>query len=81
MIIRIFLGKMKLGLNDTDFLNLIQAGNLGLMDAVDKFDIFKDYNFKTYAEHRITGSTLDELRAIDWLPRSIRKKCKEKDII
>lgn len=53
--IKRFLRSIKVGLNDTVFLNLVQAGNLGLMDTVDKFDVFKDYNFKTYAEYRVTG--------------------------
>ncbi len=51
---------------------LYQAGALGLMDAVDKFDPSKDVKFTTYAEFRIKGSILDELRAMDWIPRSVR---------
>ena len=54
--------------------DLISAGVLGLIDAVDKFDTQKKVQFKTYAEFRIRGAILDELRAMDWVPRSIRKK-------
>lgn len=54
--------------------DLISAGVLGLMDAAEKFDPSKNIKFKTYAEFRIRGSMLDELRSLDWVPRSIRKK-------
>lgn len=51
---------------------MYQAGAIGLLDAIDKFDPSKDVQFKTYAEFRIRGSILDELRAMDWIPRSVR---------
>lgn len=54
--------------------DLISAGVLGLIDAVDKYDPDKKVKFKTYAEFRIRGAILDELRAMDWVPRSVRKK-------
>jgi RNA polymerase sigma factor for flagellar operon FliA len=54
--------------------DLISAGILGLIDAVDKFDSNRKILFKTYAEFRIKGAMLDELRALDWVPRSVRKK-------
>jgi len=54
--------------------DLIGAGVLGLIDAVDKFDPEKNVKFKTYAEFRVRGAILDELRAMDWVPRSVRKK-------
>ncbi len=56
--------------------DLISCGVIGLMDAIDKFDPTRDNKFKTYAEFRIRGSILDELRAQDWVPRSIREKAK-----
>lgn len=49
-----------------------QAGMIGLLDAVDKFDPSRDIQFQTYAEYRIKGSILDELRALDWVPRTVR---------
>jgi RNA polymerase sigma factor for flagellar operon FliA len=57
--------------------DLISSGVIGLMDAIDKFDPSKNIRFKTYAEFRIRGAMLDELRAQDWVPRSIRKKMTE----
>lgn len=53
--------------------DLISAGILGLLDALDKFDSEMGIKFQTYAEHRIKGAILDELRRMDWIPRSIRK--------
>jgi len=57
-----------------DVNDLINAGVLGLMDAIDKYDPTREAQFKTYAEFRIRGSMLDELRAMDWIPRSVRQK-------
>jgi RNA polymerase sigma factor for flagellar operon FliA len=54
--------------------DLISAGIMGLLDAVDRFDPSRDVQFKTYAEFRIKGAMLDELRSLDWVPRSTRKK-------
>lgn len=56
--------------------DLISSGVIGLMDAIDKYDPTRDNKFKTYAEFRIRGAILDELRAQDWVPRSIRDKAK-----
>jgi len=52
---------------------LLSAGIVGLLDALDKFDSDKGIRFKTYAWHRIKGAILDELRSMDWAPRSVRK--------
>jgi RNA polymerase sigma factor for flagellar operon FliA len=57
--------------------DLINAGVLGLMDAVEKFEPSRGVKFKTYAELRIRGAMLDSLRELDWAPRSLRKKSKE----
>src|SRR3972149_3732246 len=53
--------------------DLVSAGVIGLMDAIEKFDPSKEIKFKTYAEFRIRGAILDELRSLDWLPRSLRQ--------
>lgn len=52
---------------------LASAGIIGLLDALDKFDSQMGIKFQTYAEHRIKGAMLDELRKMDWIPRSVRK--------
>ncbi len=56
--------------------DLISAGVIGLMDAIEKYDPTRDNTFKTYAEFRIRGAILDELRSQDWVPRSVRDKAK-----
>lgn len=56
--------------------DLISAGVIGLMDAIEKYDPSRDNKFKTYAEFRIRGAILDELRSQDWVPRSVRDKAK-----
>jgi len=54
--------------------DLISAGVIGLIDAIEKFDPTKETQFKNYAEIRIRGSILDELRSQDWVSRSVRQK-------
>ncbi len=60
-----------------DHEELYQVGMIGLLDAVDKFDPTRDVKFKTYAEFRIKGAILDELRSMDWVPRSVRAATNE----
>jgi RNA polymerase sigma factor for flagellar operon FliA len=57
--------------------DLTQAGFLGLLDAAQKFDWDKGVRFSTYAELRIRGAILDSLRALDWVPRSLRRRRRE----
>ncbi len=57
--------------------DLISSGVMGLIDAIEKFDPSKKIKFKTYAEFRIRGAMLDELRSLDWVPRSLRKKASD----
>ena len=54
--------------------DLINAGVIGLIDAIEKYDPSRDNLFKTYAEFRIRGAMLDQLRDLDWVPRSVRQK-------
>ena len=54
--------------------DLISAGVIGLMDAIEKYDPTCAATFKTYAELRIRGAMLDELRGLDWVPRTVRQK-------
>ncbi len=57
-----------------DLDDLHNTGVIGLMDAIDKYDPGKNCKFKTYAEFRIKGAILDQLRSLDWVPRSVRQK-------
>lgn len=54
--------------------DLISAGVIGLMDAIEKYDPSKETKFRTYAEIRIKGAILDELRSLDWVPRTVRQR-------
>ena len=56
--------------------DLVSYGIFGLIDALDKFDPGRGYKFETYAISRIKGAMLDELRSMDWVPRSVRTKAK-----
>ena len=57
--------------------DLVSYGIFGLIDAIEKFDISRAIKFETYAISRIKGAIIDELRAIDWIPRSVRYKARE----
>ena len=57
--------------------DLVSYGIFGLIDAIDKFDLDRAIKFETYAISRIRGAIIDELRAIDWIPRSVRYKARE----
>jgi RNA polymerase sigma factor FliA len=54
--------------------DLVNAGVLGLIDAVDKFEPERGVKFKTYAELRVRGAIIDSLRTLDWAPRSLRRR-------
>jgi RNA polymerase sigma factor for flagellar operon FliA len=64
---------------NVDHADLRSAGVLGLLDAYDKFDAGKGTKFETYAVWRIKGAVLDQLRALDWASRSVRRKAREVD--
>jgi RNA polymerase sigma factor FliA len=73
-------GRLGAGLPQTvEQADLVSNGMFGLMDALDKFDPARAVKFETYAIPRIRGAILDELRAMDWVPRSIRFKARELD--
>jgi RNA polymerase sigma factor for flagellar operon FliA len=57
--------------------DLVSYGIFGLIDAIEKFDLQREIKFETYAISRIRGAIIDELRAIDWIPRSVRYKARE----
>ncbi len=71
-------GKVAIGMpHNVEFDDLVGFGVFGLFDAIEKFDPAKHVKFKTYAVTRIRGSIFDELRSIDWVPRSVRQKSRE----
>ena len=71
-------GKISVGMpGSVDFDDLVGYGQFGLLDAINKFDPEKNVKFKTYAVTRIRGAILDELRSLDWVPRSVRQKARE----
>jgi len=57
--------------------DLVSYGLLGLISAIERFDPDRDIKFETYAIARIKGSILDELRALDWVPRSVRSRARQ----
>lgn len=69
---------MYLGYN-VEFEDLVSYGIFGLIDAIDKFDMTKDVKFETYASLRIRGAILDQIRKMDWIPRTVRQKQKKID--
>jgi RNA polymerase sigma factor FliA len=60
-----------------DTADLISYGIFGLIDAIEKFDLGRAIKFETYAIARIKGAIIDELRAMDWVPRSVRSRARE----
>ena len=71
-------GKVATGLPaSVEFDDLVGYGQFGLLDAINKYDTSKNVKFKTYAVTRIRGAIFDELRQIDWVPRSVRQKSRE----
>ena len=71
-------GRVGVGLpSNIEQADLMSYGIFGLIDAIDKYDRTKNVKFETYAISRIRGAIIDELRAIDWVPRSVRFKARE----
>ena len=71
-------GRVAVGLPaNVEQADLISYGIFGLIDAIDKYDQSRGIKFETYAISRIRGAIIDELRAIDWVPRSVRFKARE----
>ena len=70
-------GRVGAGLpRSVDQNDLASYGLFGLIDAIDKFEPDRGFKFETYAINRIKGAILDELRALDWVPRSVRSRAR-----
>lgn len=65
--------------NNVEFDDLVGYGIFGLIDAIDKYDYSKDIKFETYASLRIRGAILDQIRKMDWIPRTVRQKQRQID--
>ncbi len=75
-------GKISMSMpQNVEFEDLIAYGIFGLIDAINKFDPSRGIKFKTYAMTRVRGAIFDELRSIDWVPRSIRQKAKQIELV
>ncbi len=71
-------GKIAVGLPASmEFDDLVGFGQFGLLDAINRYDPVKGVKFKTYAVTRIRGAIFDEMRQLDWVPRSVRQKSRE----
>ncbi len=71
-------GRVGVGLpNHIDQADLVSYGIFGLIDAIERFDLSREIKFETYAINRIRGAIIDELRSIDWIPRSVRSKARD----
>ena len=76
-LVRYVAGKMALSVPPSvEIDDLVSAGVVGLMDAVGKYDPGRDTKFETYAVARIRGAIVDDLRSLDWVPRSVRRKAR-----
>lgn len=79
-LVKIVAGRLSMYLGyNVEYDDLVGYGIFGLIDAIDKFDASKDVKFETYASLRIRGSILDQIRKMDWIPRTVRQKQKKID--
>lgn len=79
-LVKIVAGRLSMYLGgNVEYDDLVSYGIFGLIDAIDKFDMEKDVKFETYASLRIRGSILDQIRKMDWIPRTVRQKQKRID--
>lgn len=79
-LVKIVAGRMSMYLGyNVEYEDLVSYGIFGLIDAIDKFDYGKGIKFETYASLRIRGAILDQIRKMDWIPRSLRQKQKKID--
>lgn len=79
-LVRLVAGRLSMYLGyNVEYEDLVSYGVFGLIDAIDKFDTGKDVKFETYASLRIRGAILDQIRRMDWIPRTVRQKQKKID--
>ena len=76
-LVKFVAGRVSAGLpHSIEQSDLVSYGMFGLIDAIEKFDTSRSIKFETYAITRVKGAIIDELRTIDWVPRSVRAKAR-----
>ena len=81
-LVKLVAGRLGMYLGHTvELEDMVSYGIFGLIDAIDKFDMLKEVKFETYASLRIRGAILDQIRKMDWIPRTIRQKQKKIDSV
>ncbi|MCR4930696.1 MAG: FliA/WhiG family RNA polymerase sigma factor [Lachnospiraceae bacterium] len=79
-LVKVVAGRLSMYLGySVDYEDLCSYGVFGLIDAIDKFDKEKDVKFETYASLRIRGAILDQIRKLDWIPRTVRQRQRQLD--
>ena len=79
-LVKIVAGRLSMYLGgNVEYEDLVSYGVFGLIDAIDKFDTNKDVKFETYASLRIRGYILDQIRKMDWIPRTVRQRQRKID--
>ncbi len=79
-LVKLVAGRLSMYLgHNVEYDDLVSYGIFGLIDAIDKFDMDKNVKFETYASLRIRGSILDQIRKMDWIPRTVRQRQRKID--
>lgn len=81
-LVKVVAGRLSMYLGySVEYDDMVSYGVFGLIDAIDKFDTTKEVKFETYASLRIRGAILDQIRKMDWIPRTIRQRQKQMDTV
>lgn len=81
-LVKVVAGRLNMYLGySVEYEDMVSYGIFGLIDAIDKFDMTKEVKFETYASLRIRGAILDQIRKMDWIPRTIRQRQKQIDTV
>ena len=79
-VVKLVAGRLSMYLgHNVEYDDLVSYGIFGLIDAIDKFDFDKNVKFETYASLRIRGAILDQIRKMDWIPRTVRQRQRKID--
>ena len=79
-LVKLVAGRLSMYLgHNVEYDDLVSYGIFGMIDAIDKFDLAKNVKFETYASLRIRGAILDQIRKMDWIPRTVRQRQRKMD--